>query len=92
MSFSLYGALPPSKTGKDSEKSDSNKPKITSSTGMSGLYSSLPAPESGSTAFQASVDTTTGNPTAAPTITETQSAPVGTSKVAAAAAPQPTGK
>ena len=48
MSFSLYGALPPSK----SDKGADNSKKETSSSQLSGLYSSLPAPESGSTSFQ----------------------------------------
>jgi len=49
MSFSLYGALPPSKS--DKAVADSTK-KETSSSQLSSLYSSLPAPESGSTVFK----------------------------------------
>lgn len=49
MSFSLYGALPPSKSGKEP---DNSKTETTSTGGLSGLYSSLPAPESGSTSFK----------------------------------------
>lgn len=48
MSFSLYGALPPSK----SDKGADNSKKEVSSSQLSGLYSSLPAPESGSTSSQ----------------------------------------
>lgn len=47
MSFSLYGALPPSKSGKDSEKAENNTTTTTSNS-ISSLYSSLPAPESSS--------------------------------------------
>ena len=46
MSFSLYGALPPSKS--DKAATDGTR-KEASSNQLGGLYSSLPAPESGST-------------------------------------------
>lgn len=60
MSFSLYGTLPPSKTGKDSEKSESNTTTTTpTATNISGLYSSLPAPDSRSTTFQKDANETT---------------------------------
>lgn len=49
MSFSLYGALPPSKSEKES---DNSKIETTSTGGLGGLYSSLPAPESGLTSFK----------------------------------------
>lgn len=78
MSFSLYGALPPSKTEKDSEKPETT-PNVKNN--PSGLYSSLPAPEIGSTAFQK-----TGNDIANPTIT-----PSVTTATATTAPAQPTG-
>lgn len=74
MSFSLYGALPPSKTVKDSEKIETNTATTTTTTtNISGLYSSLPAPESGSSTFQkdSSNDTTPVTETsAAPAVTQ----------------------
>ncbi|OBZ91163.1 Splicing factor 45 [Choanephora cucurbitarum] len=69
MSFSLYGALPPSKTAKDSENNKANQP----ASKLSGLYSSLPAPETGSTHYQKNEATITeekafnsGSPVAVP--------------------------
>lgn len=79
MSFSLYGALPPSKTGKDSEKVEPSATNTPPTTNISGLYSSLPAPESGSTTFQK--DSNESTPVAetppAPTPAPTPAQPTG---------------
>ncbi|KAI8390108.1 hypothetical protein BD560DRAFT_379937 [Blakeslea trispora] len=61
MSFSLYGALPPSKTAKDSENNKTSQ----SNAKSGGLYSSLPAPETGSTHYQ-KTETTTEDSTNTP--------------------------
>lgn len=85
MSFSLYGALPPSKSDKEPEKSDN-----TTTVKPSGLYSSLPPPEVGTSAFQKadSNDATTTTTTAAVAATPTTTS-MATS--AAATPAQPTG-
>ncbi|KAI8644439.1 hypothetical protein BD408DRAFT_430607 [Parasitella parasitica] len=65
MAFSLYGALPPSK----SDKTVDNTKKETSSGQPNGLYSSLPAPESGPTIFQSNSQSSSLTTTTATTAT-----------------------
>ncbi|GAN09120.1 conserved hypothetical protein [Mucor ambiguus] len=81
MSFSLYGALPPSKS--DKAGADSTK-KETSSNQLGGLYSSLPAPESGPTLFKSNPQASSSKPTSATTATHT------TATTASTADAQPT--
>lgn len=66
MSFSLYGALPPSKADKESEKSEN-----TNTVKSGGLYSSLPPPEVGSSAFQKADSIDTASPSTTTTTTTT---------------------
>lgn len=68
MSFSLYGALPPSKSGKETDKKENTT--STGSGGIGGLYSSLPAPESGPTSFKKSEPSSSSTTTTPPTSTD----------------------
>ncbi|CAO3618817.1 unnamed protein product [Mucor hiemalis] len=70
MSFSLYGALPPSKADKESEKSEN-----TNTVKSGGLYSSLPPPEVGSSAFQKADSNDTASPSTTITTTTTTITP-----------------
>ena len=74
MSFSLYGALPPSKSEKDADK-----PETTSTTKPSGLYASLGSPDVGSDPLPDKKETEVTSATTTFS-TATPSQPTGTGK------------
>lgn len=86
MSFSLYGALPPSKADKESEKSDN-----TTAVRPSGLYSSLPPPEVGTSAFQKADSNDATTTTATTTTTAAAAASSSTAATPETTPAQPTG-
>ncbi|KAK4519260.1 uncharacterized protein ATC70_009492 [Mucor velutinosus] len=78
MSFSLYGALPPSKSDKAGADGTKNEASANQS---SGLYSSLSAPESGSTKFKSNPQESSLKPTSLATTTTTTTTTASTADV-----------